>query len=303
MRPISIDCRNGAKPCSGLRFVLASTLWLGSASAADNVIEVSGVLVTVDEQVEVPARTNGAIVSLKVREGDSVEKDQHIATVDFEDARLQKVRAQVDVDAASEEARNDVKVRLANKSLELTSSELERGRRSQALYSGSITDEEMKTRQLAVDKARLEVEQAKHELKLAAFREQLSKNDLENATRKLELCRVLAPISGVIVQRDRRLGEWVDTGQTVLRIMGTATVRAEAHIDAALTEKSLIGKSVVLEIEVDDQIRSFPGVLRFESPEINPVDGRVRVWAEIDNQEHWLKPGVRGRMRIELGDE
>lgn len=272
----------------------------GIAGAQENEIHVTDVLVTIDEQVDVPARTSGTLVQLKVREGDEVIKDQHLGTIDYDDARLQRDRAKVDHEAAAEEAKNDAMIRLANKNLELATSELNRGRQSQAVYAGSITDEELGTRQLAVDKARLEVEQAKHEAKLATYRERLSKNDLENAERQLMLCRVAAPISGIVVQRERRQGEWVDTGQTVLKIMGIESVRAEAYVDASQLTSSLVGRKVVLEIDAGDQTKQFDGVLRFESSEINPVDGRVRVWAEIDNPMRMLKPGVRGRMTIQL---
>lgn len=272
----------------------------GIAGAQENEIHVTDVLVTIDEQVDVPARTSGTLVQLKVREGDEVIKDQHLGTIDYDDARLQRDRAKVDHEAAAEEAKNDAMIRLANKNLELATSELNRGRQSQAVYAGSITDEELGTRQLAVDKARLEVEQAKHEAKLATYRERLSKNDLENAERQLMLCRVAAPISGIVVHRERRQGEWVDTGQTVLKIMGIESVRAEAYVDASQLTSSLVGRKVVLEIDAGDQTKQFDGVLRFESSEINPVDGRVRVWAEIDNPMRMLKPGVRGRMTIQL---
>jgi len=285
-----------------LAMVLA-IVFIDELQSEGQAIEVSGVLITIDQQVEVPARTSGALVMLDVQEGSVVKSNQPIATIDFEDARIQKNRAEVELDITSQIASNDVKPRLMSKSLELAVSELQRGQRSQTLFAGSITDEEMKIRQLAVEKAKLEVEQAEHERALASLREQISKTELENANRRLQICRVLAPISGVVVQLDRRLGEWVDTGQTILKIIGTSTVRAEAHVEADLITKSLVGRSVDLKAEIGDQVHQFSGVLKYESFEINPVDGRVRVWAQIDNASQLLKPGMRGTMTINFDDE
>lgn len=277
--------------------------YLETSSCEGQSIDVSGVLITVDERIEVPARTNGALVNLEVQEGSEVRINQPIATIDLDDARIQKIRAEVELDVASQEAKNDVKLRLMTKSLELATSELQRGQRSQALFAGSITDEELKSRQMIVDKAKLEVEQAEHDRKLASLREQISQSELENADRRLQLCKVVAPIAGVVVQVDRRQGEWVDTGQTILKIIGTATVRAEAHVDASLISKPLIGKPVVLVVEIGKQTHEFRGTLKYESFEINPVDGRVRVWAQIDNESRLLKPGMRGKMTIATEDE
>ena len=37
----------------------------------------------------------------------------------------------------------------------------------------------------------------------------------------------------------------------------------------------------------------------FVSPEVNPVNGQIRVWAELENQDLLLRPGVAAEMTIE----
>jgi macrolide-specific efflux system membrane fusion protein len=36
----------------------------------------------------------------------------------------------------------------------------------------------------------------------------------------------------------------------------------------------------------------------FVSPEVDPITGQVRVWAEIDNREARLRPGQPARMSV-----
>ena len=36
----------------------------------------------------------------------------------------------------------------------------------------------------------------------------------------------------------------------------------------------------------------------FVSPEVNPVNGQVRVWADVDNKQLTLRPGLRGHLAI-----
>ena len=55
---------------------------------------------------------------------------------------------------------------------------------------------------------------------------------------------------------------------------------------------------VSLTVSSESKRDQFPGVLRFVSPEVSPVDGRVRIWAEIENPDLLLRPGVRGSLAI-----
>ena len=54
---------------------------VGSASAGQ-ALRVEGVLLTVVEQVELPAKEAGALAELEVREGDVVEANQRLAVVE-----------------------------------------------------------------------------------------------------------------------------------------------------------------------------------------------------------------------------
>ena len=52
------------------------------------------------------------------------------------------------------------------------------------------------------------------------------------------------------------------------------------------------------ELTVDDQHNSptrFAGRVVFVHPQIDPVNGYVRVWAEIDNRQGSLSPGMRAK--------
>ena len=45
---------------------------------------------------------------------------------------------------------------------------------------------------------------------------------------------------------------------------------------------------------------TFRGKVVFVSPEVSPVNGLTRVWAEIDNSAGLLRPGLRPRMTVQL---
>jgi multidrug efflux pump subunit AcrA (membrane-fusion protein) len=42
----------------------------------------------------------------------------------------------------------------------------------------------------------------------------------------------------------------------------------------------------------------FAGKIVFVSPEVDPITGQVRIWAEIDNRDGRLRPGQPAQMVV-----
>lgn len=271
-----------------------------SARADENVpVEISSVVISAFQQVEVPARERGPLVAVDVEEGDLVEASQRLATLDESDAVLAAKRARIQFEAAQTEAENTIRIRLAQKSFELAKSELARGQKARAKFENAISDEEIQERQLAVDKAELEVAQAEHEQRRARDGARLAETELLIAERNLSRCRIEAPFAGVVEQVRQRSGEWLEPGQAVFRIVRLDSLRAEGFLTLKEAQMLAPGQKVILGVELP-QVgrRQFEGVLKFISPEVNPVDGRVRVWALIANPERALRPGMRASLAI-----
>lgn len=258
-------------------------------------VEIGPVVVSVLQQVEVPARAIGSLQSLNVDEGDLVEKGQLLATIDDGDAALTVKRAEIDLQTTTDEAANEVRILVAEKSLALANSELARAKKSRALFKDVIPEEEVELRQLKVDKASLDLKQAEHEHKQAQQQQRLAENDLAVAQRNQARHRIEAPFAGMVVEVNRRAGEWCEPGQTVLRIVRLDRLRAEELVNADQLKDLKAGQAVRLRLGSE---REASGVLKFISPEINPVDGRVRIWAEIDNRKLTIKPGERATMYV-----
>ena len=59
------------------------------------------------------------------------------------------------------------------------------------------------------------------------------------------------------------------------------------------------GWPAVLHVTLAEGQREFRGVVTFVSPEANPVNGQVRVLAEIENTGGKLRPGLVGTLALE----
>jgi macrolide-specific efflux system membrane fusion protein len=45
---------------------------------------------------------------------------------------------------------------------------------------------------------------------------------------------------------------------------------------------------------------TFRGTVTFVSPEVNPINRQVRVWAEFDNADGRLRPGLAARLTVKV---
>src|SRR5262249_21807554 len=125
------------------------------------------------------------------------------------------------------------------------------------------------------------------------------------AAAKLAVTRrkIVAPFDGVVVQIFVRLGEWVEPGQKMLRIVGVEKLKAEGFLPAEKASAVAAGGPVKMAIDLGDQHEaSFDGTLAFVSPEVDPITRQVRVWAEIDNRAGRLRPGQPVRMMVGKGE-
>ena len=76
-------------------------------------------------------------------------------------------------------------------------------------------------------------------------------------------------------------------------------LRAEGFIDANDASDKLNGSRVTLRLPASVKTEAkYVGKIVFVSPEVE-LDGKVRIWAEIDNRDLLLRPGLRGSLSID----
>ena len=250
------------------------------------------------------------------------------------DAKLAYDRAKIDLEIAGKQADNDVRVRLSTKTAAVAAAELDRAIRSRALVRDAVSQSEVDMLQLSVDKSSLEIEQAdldlaiakltvgvqeaeverlklgiesstlaeeqaRHDLEVAADDRRAKANGLEMSELKLKRRGIVSPVSGVVAKIFRRRGEWVEPGETVMRIVRMDRLRIEGFVDAAHLGEELSGLAASITARLPkNPTATFTGEVVFVSPEIDPVNNQVRVWVEVDNPKMQLRPGMRVTMTI-----
>jgi macrolide-specific efflux system membrane fusion protein len=154
--------------------------------------------------------------------------------------------------------------------------------------------------ELAAAQRQLDLRQAEEDAEIAELTRKVKQTDLAQFERDLVRRKITAPLAGMVVRLHHRRGEWVQPGEKVFRIVRLDRLRAEGFIVAKDLERDLLGAPVKLRVAPPGKPEAdFTGRVVYVSPEIDPANSQVRIWAEIDNPQLQLRPGLRAAMTIE----
>lgn len=269
-----------------------------SAVINDSGRSVPNVLVTLIEDVKLSARESGFVESLNVNEGAEVVAGSVIVSLDKTLHEIEKTAALGEWELAKLSSENDVDLRYSQKSSDYAKTVYEKTRLANERTGDAFSQlEELKAR-LDAEREELKVEQARRDLDVAAKETELKQRQFEASDVRLSLREIRTPIDGEVAQILVQVGEWVDAGAPVARVIRLQRMRVKASVDATQFNRNDVDRRVVL--NVDGQTpRQYEGVITWISSEVDPTTGRVKLWAEVDNPELSLRAGERGTLMIE----
>lgn len=254
--------------------VLADPAVSGSA-ASGNGQDHSGFRVTGTlhprAEAQLGPKASGVLAAISVEEGDTVKKGQLLFRIDASQARLAVAQAETGLSSAK---------------IGLASAELDYKRTKELLDRGSVpqaTFDQAKTR---YDSAKSSVEQAKVGLSQA--------KSLAGDT------AVRSPISGVVTQKLKNLGETVTMmpPTIVLIVQDTGVLELRARFPESALSQLAAGKQLsvtmpALKLSRDVKVKRIGQAL----------DARTRtveVFADLDNADGLLRAGMLAE--VDLGD-
>jgi multidrug efflux pump subunit AcrA (membrane-fusion protein) len=278
---------------------------VGSARAAEAEPVLERCLVSLIEEAKVPAREAGVLVELPLREGDTLAKGDEIARIDDDQPRMEKRRAQAEHDQAVAKSESDVDVRFSVASLKVAQAELDKALEAARRVPGSVTEVEINRLRLNVEKTELQIEQANLERNVSRLAAVSTGVEVEAAEHSIERRLITSPIDGVVVQVFPHLGEWMQPGDPLARVVRTDRLRVEGYVDAAKWDPEQVrDRPVTVEVQLAGEHReTFTGRITFVSPLVES-GGDYRVFAEVDNRkaaqsQQWiLRAGQTATMTI-----
>ena len=218
----------------------------------------------------ISAETSGQIVSIQVSEGEAIDAQQLLATIDN---TLHAIEADK---AAAELQRQDVLLdnqqREVNRLLHLTKSQ-------------------------SVSKDRLEDEQAQLQM-LEALRN-VARKQREQALYLESKTQVHAPCTGLIASRHVSLGDYVTPGQPLFDLVAVQRLRARIAFPEHHAASIAVGQQVRLQTPAARGTIAV-GTVTSINPRINPHSRALDAIVEFDNPGNWY-PGASVDATLILG--
>lgn len=283
-----------------------ATLFVGSYALAQESspsIVISGAQITLAEQVEVPASEVGILDKLTIREGDLVEDGQILGRLEDRDATLAFKRAEAEAAIAAEAARSDVAVRSAKVAHETAKAELARAQEAIEKYNKSVSQTEIDRLKLAVDQTKLQIEQAEIAQKTSKLQLEMKTAEVAIAKRKLERHDIRARVTGRVLEVQKHVGEWVEPGKTILKVARLDRLRCKGFVDPSKLTFDPTGHAVRIVVsQGKGKPIALTGKLVFVHPEVT-LKSDIEVWAEFENRDRLVRPGVSAEMEILPGEK
>jgi RND family efflux transporter MFP subunit len=209
----------------------------------------------------ISAETSGQIISIEVSEGDAVEAQQLLGTID-------NTLHRIEADKATAE--------LQRQEVLLDNQQREVNRLRQLAKSQSIS------------KDRLEDEQA--QLKMLTALRDVAKKQLQKALYLDSKTRILALRPGLITRRHISIGDYVTPGQALFKLVSINTLQARLAFPEHQAASIAVGNKVSLKTPAA-RMSVAVGAVTSINPQINPRSRALDVIVEFDNPGDWY-PGA-----------
>ncbi len=146
---------------------------------------------------------------------------------------------------------------------------------------------------LFADKIISEDEALKNKIEL-----DLARLQYEQAAELFRLRTIVAPISGLIVERNREVGETVTASQPLFRLVDISRLYVQFYVRAEDAGRLSTGQVLDIRCQVVDPARVFRGKVDFIDPRVDAASGLLRVKVLLDNPDSALKPGLRAEIEF-----
>lgn len=229
----------------------------------------------------------GVIQVLSVNRGDMVKAGQVICRLFDEDVRAETALYKA-------QAASDLEVRVTENRLAKAKNRL---KRTQRLHDRQLVSlEDFEEDRLDAEQAKLAVEEAKENLKLAQLR--LAKAMADSRGREF-----ICPFDGVVVDLLKYPGESVVEGETVIKLVSAGRLRVTGFLNVTEALRVVVGQPVRVRVEVaGDELpierEVFEGVVEFVDSQIDPMTRTCKVIAGVPNRGGLLKSGLSATMEI-----
>lgn len=206
-------------------------------------------------QPKVAAEVAGRVIQISVEVGDRVQKNQLLARIDDEDYQLAKAAAQAEIQRLN---------------ALLPAQKMQVERLTQLVQSRTTSQDKL-------DQAQAEWGATQALLEGAKVR-------LAQAERKIQLCRIKSPITGLVNARMIAKGDFVNTGTPMVQLVDHQDLEAVLPFPEAMAAKITLGQKIYLSTLMHPE-----KILQVKVDRLRPLISHqsLGVLADVNNTLNW----------------
>jgi HlyD family secretion protein len=287
------------------------------------------------KSVVVKAEASGRIKKLLFDVGQEVSEGETLLVLDQEDLKLQLASAKARLKQARarlEELKTHTplpeevelaKLRVKEAELQLEELKGKLKRREELAKKGFVTNEELDSLRLQVKRAEVSLETARTQLRklentplpeevaIAEAEVTMAEVEVKLKERQLVKSTVVAPVSGVVLDRFVEEGDTVvsalssfSEGTRIATIANVKRMKFVGYVDESDISKVHLGEEIQFSLDAYPE-KKFKGRITKISPKATSYQGQnimvFKIEAIVENEENLLKPGMTAEGEIVYG--
>src|SRR5262245_25281520 len=210
-------------------------------------ITVEHCKVTLLEDVDVPAADSGIITKILPKEGQPVEEGALLVEIDNREILAKKRIAEGELAAANQTAQSQAEIEVAEKAVGVSLKEYELNKEISKKNKGAVSETELRKFEFQWQRAIAQEKQARNENLVAHLTAEVKQAQVDAAGIEIDRRQIKAPFKGEVDRISRMRGEWVQAGESILRLVALDKVRINGDVRATIAAPSeVIGKPVVI---------------------------------------------------------
>jgi multidrug efflux pump subunit AcrA (membrane-fusion protein) len=251
------------------------------------------------DQPILAAGESGILIEI-ASEGTEVTNDQIVARTDDKDALLRRDAAYYTWQSIVKDNASDIRRRYAVANYKAAAAAYRQVVEANLRSPKAVSQAELDRRKLEMEAAKLSIENEEHEREISKISVRKDEAEYKLSTAMAMRHRIKSPITGVVTERLKEVGEFVQAGEEVVKLVRLDRLRAVGHVPLRLmTPSQAKGRSVDIAIQVGDEKQYVSGTI-FHSDTTVTTGDEFDVWIEFQNPEGFpIRPGMHGTMIIQ----
>ena len=257
------------------------------------------------DEITVSAEATGRILSLDIREGQTVTAGEEVGCIDSLQLYLTKLQLQKNVKSVVSNRPNITKQNAALKE-QLSKLQAERTRVQNMLKDGAATHKQMDDieSQITVVKAQLEAQNTTLRGSASSIDAQSSSIDMQIAMvdDQLSKCHVTSPVSGTVLSTYAHMGEFTAAGKPLFKVADLDHVFLRAYVTSAQLSEIRLGQGVKVYADFGgESVHEYDGVIEWISSKSEFTPKSIQTADERQNLVYAVKVAVENDGFIKLG--